>query len=66
MHKKSIILAGILLYTYRFSDVSQGLPDLTVTAIPTGAPSFISASEANLPLTATIRNAGDTTSTRLS
>jgi hypothetical protein len=64
MHKKLLFLAAILLYTIILAMSAYGLPNLTVTGIATGAPSFISPSEANLPLTVTIRNIGDATSTR--
>lgn len=62
MSSKSII--AIVLYLTTIAVSADGLPDLTVTAAATGAPSFISASEANLPLTVTITNLGDATGTR--
>jgi hypothetical protein len=64
MNKRLDVLALILLYFMILAVSSNGLPDLTVTGIATGAPSFISPSEANLPLTVTIQNIGDTTGTR--
>lgn len=62
MLKKSI--AAMFLYTMILATAANGLPDLTVTQIATGAPSFINPSEANLPLTVTITNLGDATGTR--
>jgi hypothetical protein len=64
MYKKLEALAAILLYCAIIAVSANGLPDLTVTGIATGAPSFINPSEANLPLTVTIQNSGDATSTR--
>ena len=43
---------------------SNALPDLTVTGTATGTPSFISSSEATLPLTVIISNLGNATGTR--
>ncbi len=64
MHKTSVIITSILLLSMILATSANGLPDLTVTSIATGSPSFISPSEANIPLTVTIRNSGDATSTR--
>jgi hypothetical protein len=64
MNKRLDVLAVILLYFMILAVSANGLPDLTVTGIATGAPSFISPSEANLPLTVTIQNTGDATGTR--
>ena len=64
MFEKSIVVALFALTLMTFTISANGLPDLTVTSVATGTPSFISPSEANLPLTVTIRNAGDSTSTR--
>lgn len=64
MYKKSDVLAVILLFFMILAVSANGLPDLTVTGIATGAPSFINLSEANLPLTVTIQNIGDATGTR--
>jgi hypothetical protein len=63
MYKKFLALAAVLLYGTILSISADGLPDLTVTGIAAGTPSFISPSEANLPLTVTIKNLGDATST---
>jgi hypothetical protein len=64
MYKKSDVLAAMVLYFIILAVSANGLPDLTVTGIATGAPSFISPSEANLPLTVTIQDIGDATGTR--
>ena len=64
MNKKCIIMASLLLCFMMFPVSAAALPDLAVTGIATGAPSFISPSEANLPLTVTIINLGDATATR--
>jgi len=64
MLKKSIMIIAISLVLMVLAVSADALPDLTVTAAATGTPSFISSSEANLPLTVTIRNAGDSTGTR--
>jgi hypothetical protein len=63
MFKKSIAMILLVLTVITLATSANGLPDLTVTSVATGTPSFISPSEANLPLTVTIRNAGDSTST---
>jgi len=64
MKKKFIILFSMLIFSAVFPAATFALPDVVVTAIATGAPSFINASEANVPLTVTIMNIGDATSTR--
>lgn len=64
MTKKSSEIAGMLLCVAILTATASGLPDLTVSGVATGAPSFITPSEANLPLTVTIQNLGDSTSTR--
>lgn len=64
MNKKYIVIASLLLCVMIFPVSAFALPDLVVTGIATGAPSFISPSEANLPLSVTIRNAGDATGLR--
>jgi hypothetical protein len=64
MNKRSDVLAIILFYLMILAVSANGLPDLKVTGIATGATSFISPSEANLPLTVTIQNIGDATGTR--
>lgn len=64
MFKKSIPMILLVLIVMTLATSANGLPDLTVTSVATGTPSFISPSEANLPLTVTIRNAGDNTGTR--
>ena len=64
MSKKLMAIAVIILCLAILAASASGLPDLTVTAAATGTPSFISASEANLPLTVTISNQGDATGTR--
>ena len=58
------LIAGMLLCIMILATSANGLPDLTVTGIATGSPAFINPSEANLPLTVTVRNAGDATGTR--
>jgi hypothetical protein len=64
MQKMFVAIVSILLYGTILALSVDGLPDLTVTGIAVGTPSFINPSEANLPLTVTIKNLGDTTSTR--
>jgi len=64
MYKKFVALALILLYSIVMTISADALPDLTVTSIATGTPSFINPSEANIPLTVTISNRGDATTTR--
>jgi len=64
MYKKLAAIAIVLLYGAVLAISADALPDLRVTGIATGAPSFINPSEANLPLTVTITNSGDATSTR--
>lgn len=64
MYKRLDALAVILLYFTILAVSANGLPDLTVTGVATGAPSFIDPSEANLPLTVTIQNIGDAIGTR--
>jgi hypothetical protein len=64
MSKKSIAITVLILALMILAVSANGLPDLTVTAAATGTPSFISPSEANLPLTVTIANLGDATATR--
>jgi hypothetical protein len=64
MNKKYIIIASLLLLVMIFPVSAYALPDLIVTGIAAGAPSFISSSEANLPLTVTIMNRGDATGVR--
>jgi len=54
MHRKSVAIAIVMLYITILAISAIVLPDLTVTGIVAGAPSFISPSEANLPLTVTI------------
>ena len=58
------LVAVMLLCIMILATSANGLPDLTVTGIATGSPAFINPSEANLPLTVTVRNAGDATGTR--
>jgi hypothetical protein len=53
-----------MLYFTILAISANGLPDLTVSGIVAGAPSFISPGEASLPLTVTIMNHGDATGTR--
>lgn len=57
-------MASVFLCTTLFAFSAAAFPDLAVATIATGAPSFISASEANLPLTITITNHGDATALR--
>jgi hypothetical protein len=65
MFEKCITMASMLLLGVTMFAVSAAaLPDLTVTAVLVGNPSFINPSEAVLPLTVVIRNVGDTTGTR--
>jgi hypothetical protein len=64
MKKEFVILFLILIFSAIFPVSTFALPDLVVTGIATGTPSFISPSEANLPLTVTIMNNGDATGTR--
>lgn len=64
MYRKIDLLALIMLYGTVLVVSSTALPDLAVTGTATGTPSFISPSEANLPLTVTISNLGDATGTR--
>jgi len=64
MNKKYIVIASMLLCVMVFPVSAFALPDLVVTTISTGAPSFIGPSEANLPLSVTIRNNGDPTDVR--
>jgi hypothetical protein len=65
MSKKFIAIASLLLCSMIFPvSAAAELPDLTVTSIITGSPSFISPSEASLPLNVTIMNLGDATGTR--
>ena len=64
MKKRAFIMFTVLI-SFAFSPIyAFAFPDLVVTGIATGAPAFISPSEANLPLTITITNTGDATSTR--
>lgn len=64
MYKKLVAFAVVLLYGTIFAISANGLPDLTVTGVATGSPSFSNPSEVNLPLTVTISNRGDATTTR--
>jgi hypothetical protein len=64
MYKKFVTIISVLLFGTVLATSANGLPDLRVTAIATGAPSFINPSEVNLPLTVTIVNQGDATGTR--
>jgi hypothetical protein len=64
MKKKSFIMFTVLLFCVFLPIYAFALPDLVVTGIATGTPAFISPSEANLPLTVTFTNLGDSTSTR--
>jgi hypothetical protein len=64
MFRKGIIVASVFACTTMFAFTAAAFPDLTVAGVATGAPSFISASEASLPLTVTITNHGDGTAVR--
>jgi hypothetical protein len=64
MNKKYIVIASLFLCVMLFPVSAFALPDLVVTGVATGAPSFMNASEAYIPLTVTIRNSGDATGTR--
>jgi len=64
MTKIFIAISSILLCIIIFPISASALPDLVVAGIAAGAPSFINPSEANLPLTVTIRNNGDPTGER--
>jgi hypothetical protein len=64
MKKEFVILFLILMSSAIFPVSTFALPDVVVTGIAVGSPSFISPSEANLPLTVTIMNQGDATATR--
>jgi hypothetical protein len=64
MSKKPMSIIAIAACLMILATSANGLPDLTVTAAATGTPSFINPSEANLPLTVTIKNQGDATGTR--
>ncbi len=64
MYKKFVVFVLILLYGTLMATSADALPDLTVTSIATGTPSFINPSEANIPLTVTISNREDATTTR--
>jgi len=64
MHKMLAAFAIILLYCTSLAISVDGHPDLTVTAVSLGTASFISSSEANIPLNVTIKNLGDITNTR--
>lgn len=64
MHKKFVTIISILLFGTVLATSANGLPDLRVTGFAAGVPSFVNPSEANLPLTVTIANQGDSTSSR--
>ncbi len=57
-------MASLLLFGAILATMANGYPDLVVSSIATGSPSFINSNEANVPLTVTIINLGDATSTR--
>ncbi len=58
MYEKFVVFAAILLYGTLMTTSADALPDLTVTSIAIGTPSFINPSEANIPLMVTISNRG--------
>ncbi len=64
MRKAFIIIPSIVLLSTILATSANGLPDPRIGSIAAGTPSFVNPSEANLPLTVTIQNPGDTTNTR--
>jgi hypothetical protein len=64
MHKMLTVFATILIYSMSLAILANGLPDLKITAMDLGRADFISESEANIPLSVTIKNVGDTTNTK--